>query len=313
MLNRSTVLRGLAVTGMAAAARPASAQGLPTLRIGTFASESTAGAFYAQEQGFFAKRGLTVTISTASGGAAVGSAMVAGDLDIGEADCVTIATAHDKGLPFVFIAPGELHSNRYPTFACVVKDPAVKLGKDFNDKTMACNVSRGFGSLLTNAWIDNNGGDSKTVKWVEFPFPALAAALQRGTIDGYCAPEPFISQALSQGATLVLMDRNFIATTILQGGWFATKEWVAKNPAVVKLFAEAIIEADDWANKNEKATAEVLSKVTRIPLTVIEGMKMRGQYATRFDPATLQPLIDVAAKYGYISKVFPARDLIVTL
>ena len=73
-----------------------------------------------------------------------------------------------------------------------MKDAVVKSGKDFNGKTLASNVSRGFGSLITNAWIDNNGGDSTTVKWVEFPFPGLTAALQRGTIDGYCAPEPFI-------------------------------------------------------------------------------------------------------------------------
>jgi NitT/TauT family transport system substrate-binding protein len=295
----------------AAAALPANAQQmLTTIRVGTFASESTGSIFYAQDQGFLARHGLQAQINIQVGGAAVGSAMVAGDLDVGEADTVTIAIAHDKGLPFVFIAPGELHSIQYPTLACVVRDANVKIGKDFNGKTMACNVSKGFGSLVTNAWIDNNGGDSKTVKWVEFPFPALAAAMQRGTIDGYCAPEPFVSAGVAAGGHLVLLDKKPVAPTILQGGWFATKQWVEKNPAAALAFLAAIREANAWANGNAHATAEIISKYSKIPLAVVEGMKMRGQYQLQFDTKTMQPLIDAAAKYDMISKSFPARDMI---
>jgi hypothetical protein len=39
-------------------------------------------------------------------------------------------------------------------------------------------------------------------------------------------------------------------------------------------------------------------------------MKMRGQYQAAFDKPTMQPLIDAAAKYGYISKSFPVSDII---
>jgi len=166
----------------------------------------------------------------ANSGAAVASAMVAGDLDIGETDVITLAVAHDRGLPFVYIAPGELHSNAHPTLALVMRDGDVKLGKDFNGKTMACNVSRGFGSLITNVWIDNNGGDSRTVKWVELPFPALSAALRRGTIDGYCAPDPFVDIGVAAGGHLVLLETKPVAPAVILGGWFTTSVWVAKNP-----------------------------------------------------------------------------------
>jgi len=310
MLKRRYVLSLLAGAGAAALAPPVRAQTLTNIRVGTFASESTGSIFYAQDQGFLARHGLSATINMATGGAAVGSAMIAGDLDIGEADIVTIAIAHDKGLPFVFVAPGELHSIKTPTLACVVRDPSLRIGKDFNGKTMACNVSRGFGSLVTNAWIDNNGGDSKTVKWVEFPFPALSAALQRGTIDGYCAPEPFVTSGVAAGGHLVLLDKNPVAPTILQGGWFATKDWVAKNPAAAIAFLGAIREANDWANANAHATAEIISKYSKIPLGVIEGMKMRGEYQLRFDTSTMQPLIDAAAKYGYITNKFAAKEML---
>jgi NitT/TauT family transport system substrate-binding protein len=316
-LNRQRALHLLGAGSAAAAAAPfafatrVDAQAAPTVvRVGTFASEATGSVFYAQDQGFLTKHGLSAQINVTTGGAAAAAAIIGGDLDIGEGDIITIAIAHDRGVPFTFIAPGELHTLKVPTLAVVVADPNVKLGKDFNGKTMACNVSRGFGSLITNDWIDNNGGDSKTVKWVELPFPTLTAALQRGTIDGFCAPEPFITSAINGGGHLVLMDVKPVTPTMLQGGWFATKEWVAKNPASAAGFAAAMRDANTWGNSNPAGTAEIISKYSRIPLAVITGMKMRGQYQVKFDPSTMQPLIDAAAKYGYISKAFPAADLI---
>jgi NitT/TauT family transport system substrate-binding protein len=311
-VNRRALLSLCAGAGITTLAAPVRAQNVPTVRIATVASESAGAAFYAQDEGFFARRGLKWEISISTGGAAMAAAILGGDLDIGEADIVTMAITHDKNLPFVLLAPGELHSLKYPTLACVVRDPAMRLGKDFNGKTMACNVSRGFGSLITSAWIDNNGGDSTTVKWVEFPFPALAAALQRGTIDGFCAPEPFVTAGLGAGGYLVLLEPKPIAPTILQGGWFATRDWAARNLLTADAFIAAIRETNDWANRNGPTAAEILSKYGKMPLAMIESLRLRGQYQTRFEPETLQPLIDAAAKYGYITKSFPAREMLFT-
>lgn len=307
---RRRALQLLAGTGAALAALPANAQYLITVRVGTFASEATGSAFYAQEQGFFAKHGLTADFNLTTGGAALIPAIVGGTLDIGEADVVTMSLAKNNGLDFQFIAPGELHSNKYPTLAVVVKDPALKLGKDFNGKTMASNVSKGFGSLVTNVWIDNNGGDSKTVKWIEFPFPGLSAALQRGTIDGYCAPEPFVDLGVKDGGHLVLLDKNPIGDPIIQGGWFATRDYIRQHPSLVNAFSLAIREANEWANANPDAAAAIISKYSKIPVSVLTSMKMRGQYLATFTPATMQPIIDACAKYGYIKARYPVSDII---
>jgi NitT/TauT family transport system substrate-binding protein len=310
MMNRRQLLALLGGTGAALSAGPAFGQSSYSVRIGTFASESTGAVFYAQDNGTFAKHGIAAEFVALTGGASVASAMLGGSLDIGEADCVTLAIFKDKGQPFVMIAPGELHSNAAPTLAIVVKDPALKIGKDFNGKTMASNVSRGFGSLVANAWIDNNGGDSNTVKWIELPFPTLSAALQRGQIDGYCAPEPFVTVGMKAGGKLVPLDKNPVAPVILQGGWFATQDWISKNPGAARAFSAAVRETDAWANTNAAATAQILSKYSKIPVETILAMTMRGQYQTSFDTKTVQPLIDAAAKYGYISKGFPAAQLI---
>jgi NitT/TauT family transport system substrate-binding protein len=259
-----------------------------------------------------AKHDLSAQITLMNGGAAIASAITGGSLDCGESDVVTLAQAHDQGLSFILVAPGVLHSNAQPTLALVVGDAAMQSGKDFNGKTMACNVARGFGSLVTNVWIDNNGGDSKTVKWAELPFPALSAALQRGTIDGYCAPEPFVTIGVRNGGHLVKMENKPIAPVILQGGWFVSRDFLTKNPVPSKDFALAIRDANDWANKNRTAADQILSKYSQQPVAQIEGMMMRATYQLQFNLATIQPLIDAAAKYGFISKGFRATDIVAT-
>jgi NitT/TauT family transport system substrate-binding protein len=312
MLKRRHALSLVAGAGIATLGRPARAQNAP-IRVGCLAGESTGAALYAQDEGFFAKRGLNVSISTSINNAAAATAMIGGELDVAIADVVVICTGYDKGVPFVALAPAELHSNKVPTLAIAVANPDLKLGKDFNGKVFGCASIRSLGYLVTSVWIDNNGGDSKSVKWVTIPFPIGGEALQRGTIDAFVAPDPFITAALEVGNHLVLLDKKPIAPAILQGAWYTTKGWVAKNPAQAKLFAEAIGEANAWGNVNTQAAAEILAKYSNISLATITAQKMHGQYQVRFDVTTMQPLIDYAARYGLISKPFPAKELLASI
>ncbi len=312
-MQRSRLLQLLSGAGMAVAASPLGAQSLPNVRVGAAMSEATGSVLYAQDLGFFTHHGISVGINAATSGAAVASAIVGGDLDAGETDIATLAMAHDQGLPFAYIAPAELDSLKAPTLACVVGNANMKSGPDFNGKTLSCNVTRGFGSLIMSAWIDNNGGDSKTVKWIGLPFPTLAASLQRGTIDAYIAPEPFVSAGVAAGGHIILLEKGRLAPEFLQAGWFATKDWIAKNPGTAAALAAGIRDANAWANVNMHPRAEILSKYSTVPVGVIEASRLPGQYGTQLDPALIQPVIDVAAKYGYIAKRFPAGEIIAKL
>ena len=279
-----------------------------TVTVGTL--PSSAEIWYAIENGFFAKHKLDVQYQMQNNGAAGAAAMIGGSIDISESDTVTIIKAHDKGLPFTSLAPGLLDAVKSPTVAVVVKDPALRLGKDFNGKTFSTNSLQNLGTLLADAWIDNNGGDSSTVKWLELPFPALSPALQRGTIDAYIAPDPFVSNGIKDGGHAVVMDSKPLAPVVLQGALIATRDWVASHRDAARAFTAAILEANDWANKNKDAAATILSKYSKIPVAVIQGGQFRGEYALKLDPATIQPLIDGSLKYGIISKGFRASEII---
>src|SRR5271170_8428504 len=40
-----------------------------------------------------------------------------------------------------------------------------------------------FNSLTISAWVDKDGGDSRTIKWVEIPNSAIAEALVQHRVD----------------------------------------------------------------------------------------------------------------------------------
>jgi ABC-type nitrate/sulfonate/bicarbonate transport system substrate-binding protein len=108
------------------------------------------------------------------------------------------------------------------------------------------------------------------------------------------------------------MTQNPLAPAYLLSGYMASSDWIAKNAALAKRFADAVRAAGDWANANPALASPILAKWTNIPLPVIEAM-LRGRFQDRLDPALIQPVIDAAARYGTIAKPFPAAEIIANL
>jgi NitT/TauT family transport system substrate-binding protein len=308
-MNRRTAL-GLAA---AFAAAPGIVRAQTTsIKLGVIPIEPAAEAFYATDQGFFKKQGLDVELQMMTSGAAIAAAVASGALDVGFCDCVIISSAHARGLPFLYIAPGILNTDTAPTFGIIVAgNGPIRTAKDMNGKTFAVNAINNISHIPVLAWIDNNGGDSKSMKWVELPLPSIPDAIEAGRIDGGVEGEPFIQAGISKGERAIFMDKGAIAPRFMLSGWFTTKEWIAKNPDTTKKFVAAIRETAVWANKNQADSAPILSKYSRTPVAVIEKMH-RGLYAEQLRASDLQPIIDCAVKYGVIPNRFTATDLFYT-
>jgi NitT/TauT family transport system substrate-binding protein len=279
------------------------------LKIGVIPIESAAEAFYAVDMGFFKKQGLDVQLQMMQNGSAIASAVAGGSLDIGFADTISIATAHAKGLPFIYLAPALLNSYTAPTLAMMVSNAGpIKEPKDLNGKTIAVNGINNITMIPFEAWIDKSGGDSKTVKWIEVPIPAANDAVASGKVDGATLGEPFVTFGADKNLRAMYVDKNGIAPRYVLAGFMTTKDWAAKNPAVAAKFIAAIKETAQWANTNRAASAAILSKYTKIPVPVVERMK-RGEYAENLLASDFQPVIDAAAKYGVLPKSYPAPEL----
>jgi NitT/TauT family transport system substrate-binding protein len=285
------------------------AQTLPVVRLATTLNDSGAGAYYALEMGYFKKAGLDVRIVSLNSAGLMGSSVASGALDIGETGVSVIAAAHERGLPFVMIAPAGLYSSKAPTSATLVaKNSPIKTGADLNGKTVGLRDINSPAYVGTRAWIDRNGGDSKTVKFVEIPDSATAAALGQGRIDATTISEPDLENAIKGPDARLLADSyNAIAPEFLLGAYFTTKDYASAHPEIVRAFASAMAEAYRWANRNHAKTAEILEKYTK---QRVQPTMPRVVYAERLSPAIVQPLIDAAAKYGALKNSFPANELL---
>jgi NitT/TauT family transport system substrate-binding protein len=280
-----------------------------TIVVGTAGKETDAEVYYAQDMGFFKKQGLTVEIQTLANGAAVASAVASGALQIGDSNTLSIATARQKGLPFVIFAPGALYDGAAPTTALAVSiNGPIRSGKDLNGKILAGVSLGGLDQLSLEAWLDKNGGDSASAKYVELPPGQMVAALERGTVAGVSLPDPMLDAAVAD-VTVRIVGNNYdsIAKTFMITGWFTTTDWLAKNRDIVKKYADAMAETATWANANHDKAAEILFKYTKI-----DTRKSHVRFAGRLSAAIVQPVLDAGAQYKMLDKSVGLNDLIST-
>jgi NitT/TauT family transport system substrate-binding protein len=311
LFDRRTILTAalLGIAAVTGASMPGGAQQLASLKIATTPTDIGSEVFYAQDKGFFKANGLDAQIQVISNGAAITAAVISGALDVAQSNIASLAAAHEHGLDVVIIAPAGQYSSKVPTTALIVaKNSPIKTAKDLNGKTFAGNGIKNITQVGAFAWMDKNGGDTSTAKFVEMPFSDMPGALVSGRIDAAVIAEPELSAALAKGDVRVLANcYDGIAKDFLIGAWFTTGTWAKAHPDLVKRFAKAMTQTAQWANKNQAASGEMLTKYTKI--VVAPGMK-RTIYADKLEPALVQPLIDASAKYGITKATFPAKDVI---
>ncbi len=193
-----TFLRVLLIAALFAA--PASAQTLVKLQVATTPNDSGAEVYYAQDMGFFKKAGLDVDITTLNNGGLISAGIAAGTFDVAQAAISSIASAHERGVNFVIIAPAALWVSDRATSALVVaKNSPLTTAKDFDGKTIAVNGLRNVTQVGPEAWIEQGGGDLASVKFLELPFSDMPGAVAAGRIDAAQISEPALDAAVKAG------------------------------------------------------------------------------------------------------------------
>lgn len=309
-IRRSRFLLATAA-GVAALAPNYPARADDPVRIGALLLDNTAEVFYARELGMFKRAGIDVDIQTFPSGGAAAAALVGGAVDIAISDVLTMAAAHSRGVPITYIAPATVYTKAFPAYELLVaKDSPIRVARDFNGKTVAVNALKNILQVPTQAWIDNNGGDAKSVKFVEVPFPTMAPAILDGRIDAASISEPFITNALDTGKfRIISVAEKNVALDFMFSGWATTTDYAAKHPDVIKKFVGAMLESARWGNANRPQSAQILVGVNKMPAEVANKME-RSYYGEKLEPSLIQPVINAAAKYAAIDKSFPAAEII---
>jgi NitT/TauT family transport system substrate-binding protein len=307
-MNRKTAL----ALGSAFLAAPAalSAQALAPLTLGAVPEESVTPALWASQSGMFRRAGIDADVQSASSGTAIAAGVAGGSYAIGKSSLVAIVTAHAKGLPFVFVAGGSLYDTKFPYSVLAAKaDSPLKTAADLNGKTLAVPALNDLTTMATKGWVDSHGGDSSTLKLLEYPFAQIPDALAAGRVDAGFIADPVLQQALDAKKVRVFAHAfDAVAPQFMVTGWFVTADYAAKNQAVLEKFARTMREASGYVAGHPADAVGVLAKFSKVDPDVIAKTHRIG-YAP-LEPKYIQPVIDICAKYKAIPAAFDAKDLI---
>jgi NitT/TauT family transport system substrate-binding protein len=294
------------------AAPPLAAQTDPNLiRVGASTDDAIRPVLYAVQAGLFTKAGLNVQIIKLSNGAAVAAAVAGGSAEIGKGSALTAIVAYAKGLPFTVTTNLADFTSATPDTAMIVAAASPIMGvKDLAGKTIGVIGLEDFNTLSIDNWLQTNGIDPATVKFVEIPNSASLAALESGRIDATLVLEPVYSRAVAmQKFRVIGSPWTAIGKRFSEAVLFSTTTWVAAHGDAIAKFNRVVRDAATYVAAHEDETKPLAADFAGFDAATLQNFHPPARALT-MSPGELQPVIDAAAQFKLIPKAFPARDLI---
>jgi len=281
------------------------AQAPVVVKVGSGITEGYAQGFYALDQGFFKKNGIDAQLTFLRSGNPIMEALVAGGLDVGSGNSVSVGSAILQKIPFIVIAPGQVWVAGSPEAAIVVAENSpIKSFKDLAGKTVGTISLRNVGELAFDAYLDQAGVDLRTVKFVELAPPQTAEAVAAGRVAAGSMVDPQLTSAVNAGKVRRLAPAyDGIAKLFYLTIWFATAEWVSRNKETAKRFAGAVIQGGVWAETNAEQAAAILAKYTKV-----SEPRTTAHWRHNLDPVLLQSIWSAAYKYKIFGAPLRAAD-----
>jgi NitT/TauT family transport system substrate-binding protein len=288
---------GAAVVGFPALVRAQTS----TLRLAASAAATQAEGYFADQLGYFKQAGITVTINTTARGAETLAGISRGDLDIASATPQGVANAIIHNIPLRIIAIGAIYVDPPAVGLYVAKASKIGRAADLSNTTVAVNSLNDSQSLGVWQWMTDNKVDPSTVKIVEIPFSAIGAALKRGEVAAGCLVEPFATAASKEDARVVPGVYASLGRHWALGVWYAQKDFIDKNPALIKAAVTALYATGKHVNANPASVEQLLVTYTKLPLETIRAI-VRPVWAERVERSSIEPQLVSAAKFKVISR-----------
>jgi NitT/TauT family transport system substrate-binding protein len=284
---------------------------LQPLRIVTAPTEIPISMINARDLGYFRDAGIDAQIIALNNGPAGIAAVLSGSADIGFTSTLSLVVAYDKGLPVTAVVGTDLHRATNAVQGVFVASASSPLhtGKDFNGKTVSVPGLGGTQNYAVRAWVDATGGDSSTLRFVEIPNSSVPAAIVAGRIDAGTTDALTLHSTESRALREVTNVYNAIATKFLTGIWYATSPWAAQHRALTRTFITVFQRYSTWANAHPTDEVRFYSKQSGLSIDDLQAVP-RAVFEPTLTPESLQPVIDVAYRYGAIKQKFPASKLL---
>jgi NitT/TauT family transport system substrate-binding protein len=290
--------------GGGASASSSSSGGVTTITVGLPPAVTADAVLIAQEKGFFSQHHLKVNVETINGGAGAVPALQSGALQVAQSNVLSEiqGAAHGLAVP-CFAGAFALQKTSGKGFIPLVAgaDSGITKASDLTGKTIAVNATGGVNQLMTDAWLDGRGVDYKSIHYQGMEFPNMPQAISAGRVPAAVGTEPFGTQMVQQGATLLTGDlESNITGRPIFSCWNASSDWLKQNAGTARNFIAAIKQANDFINTQPDQFQTWLQKNSKIAPDVIKDLSL-PQFTTSMSDKDVTEWQDAANKYGILT------------
>lgn len=250
-------------------AGPSIAQERTKITIGSVNAADYMAAYVAIEEGYFAKRGLDVTLQSLPGGSVL-PAMQSGSTQIAGIPVTNLLLAVEGGLDLRIIAAADVTRPSDKIWGLVVGgDGSVKEPKDLRGKKVAVPSVGGFMYLMVANWLDKGGVKLKDVGMVEMPFDQVGDLVKSGSIQAGTVTEPIMTRAaeISGGKILHYFAADYPENTVVSV-YATTGKWATDHPKAIEAFRAGLVEGAAFMKDHADKTKTYLSAYTKLPPNV---------------------------------------------
>jgi NitT/TauT family transport system substrate-binding protein len=305
--------RGLAFAAVAFACSASSGggQALPVIHVAACVCDDVKSVYYGIRSGIFARNGLSVDVIPVANGAAALASLVGGSTQVALTSDLPIFQGHVRGIGFTIVVPAEWYISDAATAGTLLvkKDSPIQSGRDLTGKTVAVQSLRDLNYAGLMTWIDATGGDSRSVKAVELPLPAVVAAIDDGRVDAGSVQTPFLQEGLASGKVRVLAKTyDAIAKQFEAAVFVSMADYVGANRDAMMRFVRGMHEAVVYTNAHPAELTDLVASFTKMDRALV-AKTLRTTDPEYLDPKWLQPVIDTAFRYKLIDREFRAEEL----
>jgi len=202
----------------------------------------------------------------------------------------------------------------FSVYWAVKDDSPIKTVADLKGKTVGISIIGGGTQGPFNLMLKKNGVDpEKDIKLVEVSFPLSEEAIRSGRVDTSNMNQPFAARAEAKGGIRKLFALEEVLPNIVHIVEACRKDFVDKNPDLVKAYVRDITKALKMALANRAETMNVVSEITKVPVPVLDTYLLKSNDFAREPGAApnfagIQAMLDVYADTGMISKKLDANQ-----
>jgi NitT/TauT family transport system substrate-binding protein len=278
-----------------------------------------AGLYVAAYEGFFAQEGLTVKITSITGGEAGIPDLQSGKADLVAGNYVSFILAQMagkfEGKPAnlrIIAAGSELQPGSEALYVMPHSKFKTVASLGQHHARVGLNTPNDVGGVMVGVLLEDDGYTLKDVRQVipSGGFPALLKMLPAGQVDAIWLPEPLGTIAEQDLGAVPLADfdqgsmQNFPFT-----GYIGTAQWVRTHPSAVAAFLRALDEGQEIADTDREVVESAMEKYTGIPALVADSMSI-DSYPLAMDVPELQRVSDSMFQYGLTAGAKSAYQII---